>query len=445
MTLTRRLAMQALVLVAMASSASAQGWLADRARSEGPGFRVGNLELHPGLGLELGYDTNVFYEDTGGEGSFILRTTAHIDVATLGPQRRGEGDSEGDTQGRMIDFRGGLAASYYHFFIDEARDNVGLGGNLALTINPGGRFSVYVHDEYERTIRPFVDRPGTEGDVGRLTYAKDRNTAGLELRLRSPGSILEGRLGYDFLLDYFEDEVFQYVNSFQHQFTFRLSWRFLPRTSLISLSRVYYQDYFERAVDDPALVQNNWRAESSVGINGALTSTLGVTAMVGYAAGFYDDPATDDFDSVIASAALKWNPRRTIQTVLGYNRRFRPSYLGNYLKSDQLYLKTQFLFGGAFLLGADLSLSFDETGIALTPDGEMIGNTGTRQDVRLSANLFGEYRFTDWLGLNLTLGYYGDFTDYEYDDSILRPGEFFPDPGGGFQKFEAWFGLRVFY
>src|SRR4051812_23409192 len=42
------------------SEAHAQGWLGDPRIAEGPGIRTGDLELHPGIGGEVGYDSNWF-------------------------------------------------------------------------------------------------------------------------------------------------------------------------------------------------------------------------------------------------------------------------------------------------------------------------------------------------------------------------------------------------
>jgi hypothetical protein len=442
MRLASKLALAAPLLVCMlASSASAQGWMTDRSRREGPGFRVGNLELHPGLGIEAGYDTNVFYEDDNPEGSFLLRLTGHLDVSTLGEQRRTEGettDSQSES-GRKLDFRGGVAASYYHFFTNDARDNVGLDAYLAATINPEGRFSVYLHDEFSRTIRPFVDR-GSMATGDRPTYARSRNTAGAEFRLQSRGGVLKGALGYDYNLDFFEDDQFDYVNSHQHTMRLRLAWRFLPQTSLISITEVHRQDYFRNS-DAVSRVIDNWRVSSKIGVNGALTRTVAFTAMVGYAGGFYD--AGDDFDNVEAAAQIKWQPRQTLNFALGYDRSFRPSFLGNFVKRDRIYLNGQLLAAGSFLLGLDLGLVFAETGVAQTPTGVELGNNAVRNDVFLTANLHSEYRFTDWLALTASVGYYGDYTDFDYDPAAV--GGPIPDPGGGYQKFEAWLGLRAFY
>jgi len=448
MRLASRLALLAPIVLAFTvpDTASAQGWMADRSRREGPGIRVGNLELHPGLGVEAGYDTNVFYEDVNPEDSFLLRLTAHLDVSTLGLARRTEGEStegaaeQGDGASRKIDFRGGVAASYYHFFSDAARDNVGLDAYLAATINPEGTFSVYVHDEFGRSIRPFVDRgPGSGGGVP--TYARNRNLAGAEFRLQSRGGVLKGSLGYDHQLDLFQDDLFDYVNSHTHTMRMKLSWRFLPQTSLLSISEAHRQDYFSPADEPGSLLTDNWRVSSKIGLNGALTETLAFTALVGYAAGFYD--VADDYDNVEATAVLKWKPRRTMSFSLGYNRGFAPSFLGNFVKSDRVFLNSQLLVSGRFLLGFDLSVAFAETGTALTAAMGDLGNERTRSDVMFNAGLYSEYRFTDWLAVTASVGYYGDFTDYTYTFPTM--GATIPDPGGGYQKFEAWLGLRAFY
>ena len=432
------------LLILSSTSVEAQGWMSDRSRREGPGFRIGNLELHPGLGIEGGYDTNVFYEDQDPQSSFLLRLTAHVDVATLGPQRRAEGETrEGEEPAqRNIDFRAGAAASYYHFFIDQARDNVAADAYLAATINPQGRFSFYVHDEFSRTIRPFIDRaPDTDGEVP--TYARNRNVAGAELRLQSAGGVLKGSLGYDYTLDHFQDDIFAYVNSHQHEMRLQMSWRFLPETALISVTQATRQNYYndDGSVPAASLLDDHWRIGSKIGLNGAVTRTLAFTALVGYAGGFYD--VADDFDNVEVMAGLKWRPRETISAGIGYDRRFQPSFIGNFQRRDRIYLNGQMLLGGAFLLGADLALAFAETGLALTDDGELLGNSDTRKDIYFTATLYSEYRFTDWLGVPASIGYYGDFTDYEY--TFDTGGAAIPDPGGGYQKFEAWLGLRAFY
>lgn len=419
--------------------ASAQGWLSDRSRAEGPGFRVGNLELHPGFGAEFGYDSNLFNEDQGVDGSALMRLTAHLLLSTLGQQRSAEGESE--TGGsRMVQFRGGVNASFYHFFDDRVGDNVAGDASLALSLNPAGRFGATFTEVFGRSVRPFVDATAS-GSVP--NYARNSNTVGVGLFGQSPGGVLRGTLGYSFKLDFFEDNSFDYVNNFEHVFQETVSWRFLPNTALVQKTEVTLQAY-QNADDGPtSALSDNVRIDSSLALNGAITNTLSASVSAGYGAGFYDDG--EEFDSVTARLDLRYVPRPSIQLGGGYVRFFQPSFIGNFVKSDQLYVKSQFLFAGSFLAGADASLSFEKTGLTFTEDGmTALGNRARREDKRLRAGIFAEYRFTNWLALTASFNYMAVFTDYQYNDPIASM-EVIPDPGAGFQKFDVWGGIRVFY
>ena len=87
-------------LVLSSPVAHAQAWLADRAASEGPGLRLGDFELHPGVGGEVGYDSNWFLRSSKTGAQFangapnepvrdagVFRLTPSLSIATLGGQR----------------------------------------------------------------------------------------------------------------------------------------------------------------------------------------------------------------------------------------------------------------------------------------------------------------------------------------------------------------------
>jgi hypothetical protein len=160
--------------------------------------------------------------------------------------------------------------------------------------------------------------------------------------------------------------------------------------------------------------------------------------MVGYAAGFYE--LASDFDGVIARLDTRWRPRPTVSLTAGYDRDIRPSFIGNFTTMNRLYADAGFTLAGALQLGLRTWVSFDKSGLALRPDGTLLGNEPYRQDIRLYAGIFGEYRFTAWLALFGQVGYLADFTDFQYlgTDPLL-------DPAAGYQRFDAWLGLRVFY
>ncbi len=433
------------IAVVLPSLSQAQGsaWLQDRSRAQGPGFRLGNLELHPGFGAEAGYDTNVFYEDNedgprNPVGSAIFRLTPHLLLSTLTQQRTTEG--EGDGQGGsapMVQFQAGLSAEAYFYLANQAKNNVALNGDFDLNINPKGRFGFRIYDDFRRQIRPFTGR----SDDRQRNYAVDDNLVGASIIGRSRGGLVQASLGYGFRLKYFENNDFRYANQFGHQISADVHYRFLPSTSVFWDGTADLTDYYNADAGTAALrLSNNWRLRTRVGLNGVITPKLSATAAVGYTATFVDDPAFSDFDSVIALAGLKLRLTPTVTLDFGYERENKGSIVGLYRTQDRGYLDFQWLFGGSFLLSLN-------TWVARMKFGEIFDASGTslgrRKDVYLSLRLFGEYRFTDYLALNATFAYLGDFTNFEYQVTDAS-GMAIPDPAG-FNKVEAWLGLRVFY
>src|SRR5450432_1570913 len=87
-----------------------QPWLADRRYGEGIGVRVGDLELHPGVSAEAGYDSNYFLRAPSEDplAAYRLRITPSLSLSTLGPQR----SAGGTPTPPPIIFRGTAYASY---------------------------------------------------------------------------------------------------------------------------------------------------------------------------------------------------------------------------------------------------------------------------------------------------------------------------------------------
>lgn len=429
-----------MVVVGAAGLASAQGpgWLADRTRAEGPGFRVGNFELHPGFGAEAGYDSNVFYRDAGSlrdrVGSAIFRFTPHFFVTNLGEQRTEEGESRGDGEsGRMVELTAGASAEAYIYLEDDVPNNIAVNGDLDLNINPNGRFGFRIFDKLSRTVRPFTNNL----DTGDRNHAQIGNTAGAQIFLRSAGGLLQTSMGYSLRLSFFEGNAFQYANRLNHQISADTHYKFLPNTSLFWDATFDYTTFPETG--GALTLADNWRVRTRVGLNGAITPKLSATAAIGYTATFVQDDRFSDFDSVIALAGLKIRLTPTVSLGLGYERENQGSVVGLYRVQDRGYLDFQWLLGRSFILGFNAWVAYLNFGDVLDAAGMSLGD---RTDVMVSASLFAEYRFTDWLALNATVGYTGDYTDFEYQADVGMGA--FPEPAG-FNKFEAWLGLRVFY
>ncbi|MDQ3030802.1 MAG: hypothetical protein M3Y87_00130 [Myxococcota bacterium] len=434
----------ALASLTVAADAEAQAWLADRSRTEGPGIRLGDFELHPGIGVEVGWDSNIYYtSDDPAPGlpprrdSAILRVTPHLLFSTLGAQRRTEG--EGQPAQPDVIFRGGISASYYEFFADERRRNVSLDANLSLTLMANGPLTIAIYDNFSRGIRPFTE------NTFETSTARDRNLAGVNFTLSTPGNVLQVRAGYRFGLDYFEGRSFQYANNFQHRVELQETFRFFPQTGIVHDTSVEYRDYYE-PLRGPTAVFDNTVITTRLGLNGAITPEISLLVMAGYSAGFFDSRIAgydQDFESVVAQAQLTWRIDPNSRLQLGYNRSFQPSFVGNYFSQDRGYASFQVTLLGSLLLGLEAGVAYVDFGQMVAPDGSPLGSSTERTDVRVDASLFAEYRFTDWLGINGTVSYVGDFTDFRYNVDTGM-GAAVLDPAG-YNKVELWLGVRVFY
>ncbi|MCS6858410.1 MAG: hypothetical protein NZM37_11910 [Sandaracinaceae bacterium] len=435
-----------------AGRAEAQtAWLADRSRAEGPGIRVGDFELHPGVGVEIGWDSNLYFTEDNPDparrlapkiDTAILRVTPHFLFSTLGPQRREEGEGRDTPESKpTATFRGGLAAAYYEFFADPNRRNLELNGSLRLVLFPDRPFSFSIWDNFIRGVRPF-----TENFNPQASHARISNQAGLDLFFQTDGGMFQVRTAYAFGLDYFEGSIFQYANSFNHDITLQETFRFLPQSAIVHDTVVSIRDYYSEQ-RGPSLVQDNVRVRSRLGFNGALSETISAALFFGYGAGFFPQttvrevPYDQDYDSIVAQAELQWRITETMNLRFGYDRDMFPSVLGNYYSRDRGYIAYQMLISGVFLLSADFDISYVDFGAIRGGDPSrpfIDRRNGEREDVRVGAGLFGELRFTDWFGINATFRYTGQFTDYRFDAVD------FVDPAS-FNKVELFLGARVFY
>ena len=434
-----------LSLLAVTSRAAAQAWLADRERAEGRGIRLGNFELHPGIGSEVGYDSNVFLSNSDNEqDSMVLRVAPHIYLSTLSGERL-----QGEEPRYTLRF--GANGSLRHYFATDAGTDMAVGQDLTFAWNASSIFRLELYDSFSRSIDPFTEpvSPAVPGGIQEdINYARDQLAAGLRLQLSSPGRLIKFGVGYRIEFDHFEDDRFASNRSRTHTISADDSWEFLPKTALFWNGNIQLHEYtspFDAIGErnDATLVN------TKIGINGALTQRVGFTVAAGYSAGFFADD--NDFENVLAQVELRWKPQENLLWALGYDRETRPSFQGNFANMDRVKTRLQGMFGGVVVLTANADLTFVDYGLDQQFQSE-------RNDVQLLTGLAGEYRIVDWFAITGQLGYLQNFTDFEYrlddpndndpplaggvddpngdDDPILDPAEY--------KRFEAWLGIRAF-
>ena len=452
--LTALLAVATSTLVA---SAQEQPWLQDRRYGEGIGIRAGDLELHPGVAAEGGYDSNYFQRASDEEVIPLvrLRVTPSFSVATLGPQRRAA-DAEG-AQPPTVNFRATASGSYNEFiaterqYREDASNQRNFSGRLGfqLDILPSRPWGGDLMADFQRTVEP-SNNPDDR-------YAFDRDTVrfGTGIIWRPGGGLFDWRLGYELRYNHFERSDFQNLDNTHHYINTRGRWRFLPRSALVYRAELGFINY---ASNDNRTLNDSTPVRSLIGFNGLITNHFGLLAMAGWGASFYDGartPTVQDYDSVIAQGEFKWfilpQPRLPedgakvglSSVALGYTRNFTDSYLSDYYQRDRMYLNFSYFFAGVLLV----SLEGGWSHITYPPsyfEDDTLRKVAFSED-RLDAQLFAEYRLSDTFGINTTFRYNANLDKA----AGFRDNEVPVDDGTSvdnlaFTRFQAFLGVRWF-
>lgn len=455
-------------LLAWSSDASAQGWLADRSYAEGPGIRTGDLELHPGIGGEVGYDSNWFRRtsETGPNivngapaapvrDAAVFRVTPQFYLSTLSGQRLNSPD--GSAQRRFVSFRGGVSATALFFIGKEMENqhNVALDADARADFNKGQQISAGIYGGYDRFIQPQV-----QGDPN-LSFNRDDVRGGADVTFMPGGGTFDVSAGYQLSASFYEQSNGVPYSSLTHEILVKDRWKFRPRTALFSEASVGFVNYPQanRAVFN---LDDSTPLKTRAGLTGLLTNWFGLLATAGYSATFLKDSRQQQFDSITTQLEgtffLGGNTTNDLpgeatlllsKVSLGVARDFQRSLLGNFYNSNRAYAKVVYWFGGRFLFDIHATgemLNYPTifynptTGLAPTPEFN---------NYRILAGLFGEYRFTQSFGLNATVDYQQVFSDTQLPvGATTAPGAATPSAlvyDLTYKRLQAFLGVRYFY
>jgi hypothetical protein len=344
----RLIASSALLIAALgATQAQAQG--IDETLLENPkggGLQAGSLVLHPALLLELGYDTNVFYEDSQElpRESTVLGVRPSLALEIPNPNK--------------VAFELSVGARYLQFLSDDPRiseqSGLSLLGDASLTFNPKGAIAVRLYDNLRRTNEP-------ANGLAFESYNRIYNRAGGALIIQPGGRVLTAEIG-----GYFSSFIHSYLTDLdrtQAGFEANVKWKFLPKTAVllkVDWASISY-DTTQRSIPfgsdedrasfldtfvGPGGLQNVDSAplRLQAGLIGLLTKRVSVTLLGGYGQGFYD-PAPD-IQTWLLQASLGYEIGPTSKVQAGYEHDFSDSTFGNYRTFHKLFARyNQQLFG----------------------------------------------------------------------------------------------------
>jgi hypothetical protein len=476
-------AIVAVVLLA-SSAARAQGadspaWLKDRQYNQGAGVLAGDFELHPSLAGEVGYDSNWFLRSSANNiayansapvapvvGALEFRITPALYLSTLTAQRR---EATPGQPGPTFAFRGGVNATYREFVgVSNANSsatdnissqrNVSIGADGNLDILPGQPVGGALGVNYGRVVQPNVVTADPD-----QSFVYDTIAGSAMLRFQPGSGTLRWAAGYHISDTIFETTAGTPYNNLTQGGLMTGTWRFRPRTSLFYDLSVDYVSYENASAAAPVLLISSTPVRTRIGLSGLITDRFAAQAAVGWGASFFSKvaafPEEPQYDSVIGHAELKWflsaSPGIEDATkvglmlssiAIGYDRNFSTSYLGNYFGSDRGYLKFTYLFAGRAVISLEGSGAAIEYPTLYWSDFTQRNPSYT--DAQIAATLFGEYRFSSSLGLNLTLRYTQNVSNAKL--LATEPTTMQPTPAvGGYydmswDRFEAFLGLRWF-
>jgi hypothetical protein len=434
----------ALAIAALPHEVFAQAWVSNPDFSEGIGIRTGNLELHPSIAGEFGYDSNYFRASGNGPGEDVidvlrLRITPSLSLATLGRQRRNTPTPP------SVAFRATVYGSYNEIIpLDSAESdvseqrNVGVGADAKLDIFPQGKVGVDLLAAYLRTIEP----DGNSEDLVSAGFNRDTLRGGGGVTWRPGGGLFEWRLGYTATYAFFEEDIYDPLTNLRHEVGTRGRWRFLPRSALLFDSTYTFVKY----TDDAAEQTDGDLVRARVGFHGLVTYHLALMGMLGWGSTFYESRGADglvpqQYDSLLANAEVRWflmaRPNLDEATIvsglssiaLGYGRTFDNSYLGSFYQRDRGYLQFNM-----FLLGAVVGgLEFGVSRVAYPEIQQGTTNQAAFDQLRLDGRVFGEYRFTDTLAANATFMFDKVNSSAEVNDEDLD-----------YDRWQAYVGVRWF-
>jgi len=428
----------ALVVALFPVKASAQAWVGRPDFSEGVGIRAGNLEFHPSLGAEFGYDSNYFRssKEEGVIDVFRLRVTPSLTLSTLGKERRNAATPP------AFNFSSSLYGTYHEVFPagseaigGAARRNLGVGADAKLDVFPQSKIGFDLLASYLRVVQT----DGSTEDLAGDGFDRGTVRGGGGVTWRPGGGLFEWRVGYQGTYNYFDNSQFSSLTNIHHDIGSRGRWRFLPRSALL-----FDTDYtFVRYTRDTPQTDGDI-VRARVGFHGLVTYHLALMGLVGWSTSFYEahqgSIAPRQFDAVVGQAEARWflmsRPDLDSSTItsglssvaVGYGRTFSNSYFGSYYQRDRGYLNFSMFLVGAVAAGIDFGVSrvaFPEV-TAPTPHDSF-------SQLRLDGRVFAEYRITETLAANATVQY----------DQVNSP--VVNDEHLDYNRWQAYVGLRLFW
>jgi Uncharacterized protein conserved in bacteria (DUF2320). len=374
---------------------------AEDAAARGAGIVAGEGRLHPSLDLELAYDTNPGYfpnNSSNKTGDMLLRIRPGITI--LYP-----------SDIFSVDVTGMVGYDWYFGIINKDTrklSSIVASGDLKFGFNPKGQVSFFLEDTLSRSGDPqYTSLTGK--------FNRTDNEVKAHLQIKPGGQALTFDLAYGFFLDYFD--IYREYSSYAHRIYFSAKWKFLPKTALIVDADADLRRYLDVYPDGTRNIDING-IRATVGLQGQITSKIGLMVKVGYGDTLLVKPATytgSDFRSVVGQAEIEFRSGTTFLQG-GYLRNFQPVMFFAFFGQDRFYVNFIQQIAGKFSIKANVGFDLLNYGTDIRP------TPGSRRwDNALAGNLIVDYNILDWLNVGLRYDFQALFSKYKQPISETLP------------------------
>lgn len=340
--MNRRLAL----LTALAATAIARGALAQQGgqgevtigyqglpyKSSGEsntGIQVSEgVLLHVGAGAEAGYDSNVFYSESGTEiGSPLLRIGLFGDMSNA--TRTG-------AAGRVsFGVRAGVMYRRYqsdNASLENFRNAWLPTAGLALSTG-GGQFGFGLADTFARLEDPPYSISVT------VPIVRYNNQASVEGRWSPGGGRITATLRYTNMVDIFPD-AYEYASADSNLLLLDGAWRWLPKTAIFLQAQQGYIFYLNDAQATANNKTSSYPLLVTTGLRGLLTEKTSAILALGYSNGFYSGGfSTGGFwGSTFAEASLTVRATALSRIVGGFRHDLQNQVISSFSYNETAYL-----------------------------------------------------------------------------------------------------------
>lgn len=389
---------------------------------EGPGFRVlrDGLVLHPGVSAELGYDSNPLLASKSSH-SGVLRLRAHVDLATLPPQRL-------DNTLPTLEFRVGAAVEYRQYFSADYRvanmAQLNAQSDAELTLFRGRPLSLRAFNQFLVTN----DARNLEIASNQTFAPRIFNRLGLLATYRPGLGPLEIGLGDSFRVDHYVQGELERSRALSNDIQLYGQLRVLPETLVRLEVRSSYVSFYGAGSPLPPSAPLRVIA----GAQSMLRRWIGASLYLGYGNSLHHNlplPTTMQLVGNLGGvsysgfvggleARLHLLPRMRLSA--GYARDFFDSIYASYFVDDRLYIHYEHGLWRSLQVRAQFDTYFRQYGTLVAPPtfGYRAYRNGvtTRGDVLVALTAEATYRPLSFLEVGASYSVLDNETDFGFVD-----------------------------